>query len=167
MELLIPEFKIERRIAAIADIISEEHKASKNSLPPVMICVLNGGFMFFTDLVKNMSIDMQVDFIRPKSYNGKDNSGGVIFTKELEVDLKGKRVYIIEDIIDSGATMVEILHRVSDRMPVDVRVVTLVQRSGATMPADHFAFEIGDEFICGYGLDDNSIKRNYRNIYKV
>jgi hypoxanthine phosphoribosyltransferase len=167
MEILIPEYKIERRVRAMAHKLSEEHKNSGNSLPPVMICVLNGGFMFFTDLVRDMGIDIQVDFIRPKSYHGRDNSTGVQFTKEIEVDLKGKRVYIIEDIIDTGSTMIEILHRVSSLMPADVKVVTLVQRKQTTMPADHACFEIDDEWVVGYGFDDNSLKRNYRNIYKV
>lgn len=167
MEILFPEYKIERRVRAMAHKLSEEHKNSGNSLPPVMICVLNGGFMFFTDLVRDMGIDIQVDFIRPKSYDGQDNSKGVTFTKEIEVDLKGKRVYIIEDIIDSGNTMVEILQRVSSHMPADVRVVTLVQRKNTHMPADHTCFEIDDEWVIGYGFDDNSLKRNYRNIYKI
>jgi hypoxanthine phosphoribosyltransferase len=108
-----------------------------------------------------------MDFIRAKSYEGRDNSGGVEITKTLDLDLKGKRVYIIEDIIDTGQTMIEVLQHVNDRMPVDVKVVTLVQRKDAKMPADHFAFEIDDEWIVGYGFDDNSLKRNYRNIYKI
>ena len=167
MEILIPEFKIERRVRAMAHKISEEHKASGNSLPPVMICVLNGGYAFFADLMKDMGIDVQMDFIRAKSYEGQDNSGGVTITKDLELDLKGKRVYIVEDIIDTGATMIEILQRVNDRMPAEVNIVTLVQRKNATMPVDHFCFEIDDEWVVGYGLDDNSLKRNYRNIYKI
>ena len=167
MEILIPEYKIERRVRAMAHKISEEHKASGNMYPPVMICVLNGGYAFFADLVKDMGIDVQMDFIRAKSYEGQDNSGGVTITKDLELDLKGKRVYIVEDIIDTGATMIEILQRVNDRMPAEVNIVTLVQRKNATMPVDHFCFEINDEWIVGYGLDDNSLKRNYRNIYKI
>ena len=167
MEIVIPEYKIERRVRALAHKISEEHKNSGNSLPPVMICVLNGAVMFFTDLVKDMGIDVQMDFIRAKSYEDRDNSGGVEITKTLDLDLKGKRVYIIEDIIDTGQTMIEVLHHVNDRMPVDVKVVTLVQRKDAKMPADHFAFEIDDEWVVGYGFDDNSLKRNYRNIYKI
>jgi hypoxanthine phosphoribosyltransferase len=167
MEILIPEYKIERRVRAMAHRLSEEHKNSGNTIPPVMICVLNGGFMFFTDLVRDMGIDIQVDFIRPKSYQGRDNSTGVQFTKDIELELKGKRVYIIEDIIDTGNTMIEILQKVSSMMPVDVKVVTLVQRKHTTMPADHTCFEIDDEWVVGYGFDDNSLKRNYRNLYKI
>ena len=167
MEILIPEYKIERRVRAMAHRLSEEHKSSGNSLPPVMICVLNGSFMFFSDLVKDMGIDIEVDFIRSKSYHGKDNSSGVTFTKELEIDLKGKRVYIIEDIVDTGYTMIEILQRVESRMPLDVKVVTLVHRKDNPVSVDHFCFEIADEWVVGYGFDDNGLKRNYRNIYKI
>ena len=167
MEILIPEYKIERRVRAMAHRISEEHKATGDPLPPVMICVLNGAFMFFTDLVKDMGIDVSIDFIRAKSYEGQDNSRGVEFTKDLEIHCKGRQVYIVEDIIDTGATMTEILIRVNDMMPAEVTIVILVQRKKATIPVEHFCFEIGDEWIVGYGLDDNGLKRNYRNIYKI
>ena len=125
MKIIIPEYKIERRVRAMAHKISEEHKASGDPLPPVMICVLNGAFMFFTDLVKDMGIDVSVDFIRAKSYEGQDNSGGVEFTKELEIHCKGRRVYIVDDIVDTGKTMLEILLRVNDMMPTAVKIVTL------------------------------------------
>jgi hypoxanthine phosphoribosyltransferase len=165
MEIVIPEYKIERRVRAMAHKISEEHIASGNTLPPVMICVLNGAFMFFSDLVKDMGIDVEIDFIRPKSYHGRDNSAGVTFTKDIELDLKGKRVYIVEDIVDTGQTMIEILQRISDKMPAEVKVVTLVHRKGNEFPVDHFCFEIGEEWVIGYGFDDNGLRRNYRNIY--
>jgi hypoxanthine phosphoribosyltransferase len=165
MRVLIEEYKIDRRIRALAHKITEDHRNSGNNAPPVMICVLNGAFMFFTDLVKDMGIDCEIDFIRPKSYEGKDNSQGVTFTKELELQLSGKRVYIIEDIIDTGATMIEILRKVNDRDPAEVKIVTLVHRKGNQFPVDHFCFEIGDEWLIGYGFDDNGLKRNYRNIY--
>lgn len=167
MEILVEEFKLERRIREIAHDISLDHQASNNPFPPVMICVLNGAFMFFTDLVKHMDIDCEIDFIRAKSYHGKDNSGGVSISKGLEVDLKGKRVYIVEDIIDSGATMIEILQHVHDRLPAEVKVATLVRRKDSVLREDYSCFEIGDEWIIGFGLDDNGLKRNYRNIYKL
>jgi len=167
MQVLIEEFKIDRRIRTIAHKITEDHIKSGNNAPPVMICVLNGAFMFFTDLVKNMRIDCEIDFIRPKSYNGQDNSGGVQFLKDFEIDLKGKRVYIVEDIVDTGQTLFEILHRINDLMPEDVKIVTLVQRKDTKFPVDYYCFEIDDEFIVGYGLDENGLKRNYRNIYGI
>jgi hypoxanthine phosphoribosyltransferase len=153
MEIVIHKEKIKSQVRKMAKRISQEHKASGNDLPPVMLCVLNGAFMFFTDLVKNMDIDVQIDFIRAKSYEGQDNSGGVKVLKDIEIDLKGKRVYIIEDIIDTGATMLEVLQSVNDKMPSEVTIVTLVQRKKPFMKLDHYCFEIGDEWIVGYGLD--------------
>ena len=167
MDILIPEYKIERRVRAMAHKISEEHKASGDIMPPVMICVLNGGFAFFSDLVKDMGIDIQVDFIRAKSYNGRDNSEGVKITKDLEIHCKGKRVYVVDDIVDTGKTIFEILLLVNDMMPSEVKVVTLLKRKENSPPVDHFCFEIDDEWVVGYGLDDNTLKRNYRNIYKI
>ena len=167
MEIVIHKEKIKWHVNKMAKRICKEHKASGNDLPPVMICVLNGAFMFFTDLVKNMDIDVQIDFIRAKSYEGRDNSLGVKILKDIELDLKGKRVYIIEDIIDTGATMLEVLQSVNDKMPNEVTIVTLVQRKEPFMKLDHYCFEIGEEWIIGYGLDDYSLKRNYRNIYKI
>ena len=84
MQVLIEEYKIDRRVRALAHKITEEHKNSGNTLPPVMICVLNGSFPFFADLMKDMGVDCEIDFIRAKSYNGQDNSGGVQITKNLE-----------------------------------------------------------------------------------
>ena len=84
MEIVIHKEKIKSQVKKMAKRISQEHKASGNDLPPVMICVLNGAFMFFTDLVKNMDIDVQIDFIRAKSYDGQDNSGGVKILKDID-----------------------------------------------------------------------------------
>jgi hypoxanthine phosphoribosyltransferase len=163
MEILIEEYKIDRSVRALAHIITEEHKNSGNMLPPVMICVLKGSFMFFTDLVKNMGVDCEIDFIRAKSYEDK-----VSVTLDLEIDLKGKRVYIIDDMVDTGQTMIEVLCRVNDAMPCETKIVTLFHKKDNEFPVDYFCFEIKDErdSIIGYGLDDMGLKRNYRNIYK-
>jgi len=165
-EILVPEYKIERNIRRIAQEITVDHKESGNQFPPVMVCVLNGAFMFFTDLVKCMGIDVEIDFIRAKSYEGRDNSNGVQITKGIERDLRGKRVYIVDDLIDTGETMKEILvWHLPDHQPEDVKTVTLAHRRNSTHPVDFYACEVGDEWLIGFGLDDNGLKRNYRNIY--
>ena len=166
MEVLIEESKINRSVRALAHIITEEHRNSGNMLPPVMICALNGAFPFFSDLVKDMGVDCEIDFIRAKSNEGRDNLGGVSITLDLEIDLKGKRVYIVDSMIGTGQTMFEVLCRVNDKMPAEVQIVTLVHRKGSKFPVDYFCFEIGDELVVGYGFDNMSLKRNYRNIYK-
>jgi hypoxanthine phosphoribosyltransferase len=113
-----------------------------------------------------MSIQCEIDCIRLKSYEGQDNSGGVTITKDLELDLQGKRVYIVDDILDTGATMMEALHIVNSRRAVDVKVVTLLKRKSSPMITDFYAFEIEDQWVVGYGLDDNGIKRELLDIYE-
>lgn len=167
MELILESRQIESRIQELAKTISKECFQSGNSIPPVFIGVLNGSFMFFSDLVKNLSVDCEIDFIRVKSYEGQDNSGGCKVLKDLELDLKGKNVYIIEDLIDTGETMFEVLVRVNDRMPASVKIVTLLKRRNNDYPIDHYCFEIGDEWVAGRGLDNNGLMRNSVNLYKV
>ena len=167
MEKIIKKETIQQRVKEIAEAISVDHMQSNNILPPVMICILNGSFYFFSDLTQMMSIDCEIDFIRLKSYEGQDNSGGIQHIKGLELDLKGKRVYIIDDICDTGATIMEALFMVNSRMAEEVKVVTLLQRSNGVLLTDFCGFEIGEEWVVGYGLDDNGLKRNLQDIYKI
>lgn len=167
MEIIIKQESIAKRVNGLAAAISLDHILSKNELPPVIICVLNGSFHFFSDLTRAMSIDSEVDFIRLKSYQGQDNSQGVSVIKGLELELKGKRVYIVDDILDTGSTMIEALTMVNDRMPAEVKVVTLLKRKEGPMTPDFYGFEIGEEWVLGYGLDDYGLKRHLQDIYKI
>jgi hypoxanthine phosphoribosyltransferase len=167
MELLITNEEIQNRVLELAQQISVDHVQSDNALPPVMICLLNGAIHFFSDLTRYMSINCEIDFLRLKSYEGQDNSGGVVCTKELELDLKGKRVYIVDDICDSGATILEALLKVNSQMPADVKVITLLRRGGGVDMTDYCGFTIEDEWVIGYGLDNNGTQRELRDIYKI
>jgi hypoxanthine phosphoribosyltransferase len=168
MEIIIRQEDIAKRVKELAQAISTDHVFNNdNVLPPVMICVLNGSFHFFSDLTRAMSIDCEVDFIRLKSYEGQDNSQGVSVLKGLELDLKGKHVYIVDDILDTGSTMIEALHMVNDRMAREVKVVTLLKRKNGPMTPDFYGFEIGEEWVLGYGLDDYGLKRHLQDIYKI
>jgi hypoxanthine phosphoribosyltransferase len=160
MEIIIKQESIAKRVNGLASAISLDHILSKNELPPVMICVLNGSLHFFSDLTRSMTIDSEVDFIRLKSYDGQDNSQGVSVIKGLELDLKGKRVYIVDDILDTGATIIEAIQLANDRLAQEVKVVTLLKRKVGPMTPDFYGFEIGEEFVYGYGLDDYGLKRN-------
>jgi hypoxanthine phosphoribosyltransferase len=167
MELLITKNEIQDRVLELAQQISVDHVQSNNSLPPVMICLLNGAIHFFSDLTRYMSINCEIDFLRLKSYDGQDNSGGVVCIKDLELDLKGKRVYIVDDICDSGATILEVLFKVNSRMAEEVFVVTLLRRGGGVDMTDYCGFTIEDEWVIGYGLDNNGTQRELRDIYKI
>ena len=167
MEKIITKEQIRDRVQQLAEAISLDHVESNNALPPVMICVLNGALHFFSDLTRSMSIHCEIECIRLKSYEGQDNSGGVKIIKDIELDLQGKRVYIVDDILDTGATMFEALHMVNSRRAADVKVVTLLKRKSSPLMTDFYAFEIENQFVVGYGLDDWGIKRELPDIYKV
>jgi hypoxanthine phosphoribosyltransferase len=167
MELLITNEEIQDRVLELAQQISVDHVQSNNTLPPVMICLLNGAIHFFSDLTRYMSINCEIDFLRLKSYEGQDNSGGVVCIKDLELDLKGKRVYIVDDICDSGATILEALFKVNSRMAEEVFVVTLLRRGGGVDMTDYCGFTINEEWVIGYGLDNNGTQRELRDIYKI
>jgi hypoxanthine phosphoribosyltransferase len=167
MELIIKKEDIQLRIKQLALDIADDHKKTGNALPPVMICILNGAYMFYTDLLRNMSINVQSDFIRLKSYEGQDNSGGIEILKGLEIDLKGRNVYIVDDICDTGTTILQALLMVNGHLPQQVKVITLTRRGGGVDMTDFCGFVIGDEFIAGYGLDNNGICRNLEDLYAV
>jgi hypoxanthine phosphoribosyltransferase len=162
-KILLPEYKIQRKAWEIAQKISEKHRGQ---LPPVMVCVLNGGFMFFTELVKSMDIDVEIDFIRAKSYDMNNEQGSFKIIKDIELDIKGKSVYIVDDILETGTTMKELYLHITQKLPTEIYTVTLLKRKSCDHPLDYFGFEIEDKnWVYGAGLDDSGLRRNYRNIY--
>ena len=167
MRLLLTQKQILSGIRKVSRKIHMETVESKNDLPPVFICVLRGGFMFFTELVKHLSPNIEIDFIQASSYEGKDNSGGVKITSELKTDLKGKQVYLVDDLVDTGNTMREILFYLEDYRPSNVKIVTAFHRKNSPHHVDHYACKIGDEWLVGYGLDDNGLKRNLPELYAL
>lgn len=167
MKLLLTQKQIQSGIKKVQTKLYNEYLESENPLPPVFICVLRGGFMFFTELVKNLPMDMEIDFIQASSYEGKDNSGGVKITSEIKTDLKGKQVYIVDDLVDTGNTMREILFYLEDFRPADIKIITAFHRKNSIHHVDYFACEVEDEWLVGYGLDDNGLKRNLPELYEL
>jgi len=167
MEKLISQAKIAHRVKRLAKEISKDHIQSGNTLPPIMICILNGSIHFFSDLIRAMKIDCEIDFIRLKSYAGQDNSGGIQVLKELELELKGRRAYIVDDICDTGSTILEALFMCNSKLVQEVRVVTLLKRKDGVDMTDFCGFTINKEWLVGYGLDNNGIQRELPHIYKL
>jgi len=167
MEKLISQAKIAHRVKRLAKEISRDHIQSGNTLPPIMICILNGSIHFFSDLIRAMKIDCEIDFIRLKSYAGQDNSGGIQVLKELELELKGRRAYIVDDICDTGSTILEALFMCNSKLVQEVRVVTLLKRKDGVDMTDFCGFTINKEWVVGYGLDNNGIQRELPHIYKL
>lgn len=164
---LFTKQQIETRVRELAAAITRDHLHSNSKMPPVMIGILNGSIHFFSDLTRGMGVTSEIDFIRLKSYNGQSNEDGIECLKTLELDLQGKRVYLVDDICDSGTTILEALFMINSRQPAEVKVVTLFKRKGGVDLTDYCGFELGDEFIYGYGLDNNGIQRELTSIYKV
>jgi len=167
MEKLISQAKIAHRVKRLAKEISRDHIQSGNTLPPIMICILNGSIHFFSDLIRAMKIDCEIDFIRLKSYAGQDNSGGIQVLKELELELKGRRAYIVDDICDTGSTILEALFMCNSKLVQEVRVVTLLKRKDGVDMTDFCGFTIDKEWVVGYGLDNNGTQRELPHIYKL
>ena len=169
MEVLLTKEYIDLSIAKVAKALDNNIILSENPTcrPPIFICVLNGAAVFFTDLVRELDFDLELDFVRAKSYEGKDNSGGVKILKDIESDIMDRDVYIVEDIIDSGETMRELFLHLTTKSPRSIKIVTLLTRKGCCQPKDYWGIEIGNEWVVGYGLDDNKLKRNLPDIYDL
>jgi len=161
------------RTQLLAKQISDDHKGDGS--PVIMIGLLNGAFMFYSELVKNISIDVECDFMRVKSYVNR-KQGDIQITKDLETAIKGKHVYIVDDILDSGNTMAKVIEYLQIKWPKSINVVTLLKRKNTPFKlknydvegCESFGFEIDDEWVVGHGMDnDKGYCRNYPSIWAL
>ena len=165
MTELINAKDIDIQTKIIAKKISDEHRGDKT--PVVMVGLLNGCFMFYTDLVRNMSIDVECDFMRVKSYISKNKQGDIQITKDLETPIKGKHVYLVDDIYDTGNTMQAVIDYLEVKHPASISIVSLVTRETSPIPKQpsYHAFTIKEEWLVGFGMDnDKGYARNYPSI---
>ena len=165
-EIYLPSQKIQARIAELAEEISRDMK-TKN---PIFIGILNGSFMFASDLFKKIDIDAQITFLKLASYQGTSSTGTVKQLIGLNQDLKGQHVVILEDIVDTGITLEIIIRQLSGYQPESIKVVSLLFKPEACqkeVELDYTGFEIPNDFIVGYGLDYNGFGRNYEDIYSM
>lgn len=162
----MPESQILERVEAVAEQINRDYEGKK----PLFLAVLNGSFMFASDLMKNISIDAQISFVKLASYQGTVSSGKVHEVIGINEDLTGRDVIIVEDIVESGKTMTQMIDSLSARNPASVKICTLFFKPAkleVKLDVDYVAFEIPDDFIVGYGLDYDQLGRNLRNIYTI
>ena len=161
--ILFTEQEIKNKVGEIAYKI----KKRQHEQPPVFICVLNGAFMFFTDLVKHMG-DCEIDFISAKSYEGT-SQGEIRILKTITTDITGKDVYLIDDIYDSGNTMNRLIKHLQYNNPKSITPVTLFKKHYSNSPNLVYGFELTNEhWLIGYGLDaENGLKRNQKYITGV
>jgi hypoxanthine phosphoribosyltransferase len=158
--ILFTENEIQNKVKEIATIINQK----QHEQPPVFICVLNGAFMFFTDLVKHIN-DCNIDFIRAKSYTGT-TQGEIYITKQIEIDITERDVYLVDDIYDSGNTINSIIKHIQPQTPKSITPVTLFKKEFSYNKDLIWGFELSKEyFLIGYGLDgENGLKRNQKHI---
>lgn len=167
MEPLFTPKQLDIQIKIVAKQINDEHRG--DNTPIIFVGLLNGCFMFFSDLVKNIDFNIECDFMRVKSYHGK-TQGDIQITKDLETPIKGKHVYLIDDFYDSGNTMDYVIEYLKVKKPKSISIATLLTRETSPIPKipSYHAFTIKDEWVVGMGLDGGKgYYRNYPTIYKM
>ena len=162
----IPEAEIKRRVKELAGQISKDLER-KN---PLFLGVLNGSFIFAADLMREMTIPCEISFVKLASYQGTTSTGKVTEVIGINEDLTGRTVVIVEDIVESGATMQRMIEQLGTRNPESVRICTLFfkpDKLKENLNLDYVAFRIPDDFILGYGLDYDQAGRGLRDVYTI
>jgi len=153
--ILIGEEELQNRVQELADMVSEKYADSEQDL--LLVCVLKGAAFFLTDFARKLSIPSELEFMAVSSYGASTSSSGVVrILKDLDRDIAGRNVLIVEDIIDSGLTLSWLIRNLEGRSPASLNVVTLL-RKPEVVKADidllDVGFDIPNEFVIGYGLD--------------
>jgi hypoxanthine phosphoribosyltransferase len=165
-ELSIPSGVIEKAVWRIAEQMDKDLEGTN----PLMLCILNGSFMFAADLMKRLDTPCQVSFVKMASYAGDASTGNIKELIGLNEQMEGRTVVILEDIVDTGITISKILAQVKSHNPKQVKVATLLFKPDACktdIKLDYIGLSIPNDFIVGYGLDYNGYGRNLRDIYTV
>lgn len=167
-EVLFTSEQIQTRIKELAKQI--ENDFANINKPPVFVGVLKGCLPFYSDLVTNINLDLVVDYIEASSWNGGTQStGNVIIKRKLDFDIVNRDIVIVEDIIDSGITLVEIVKYIKTLNPKSIKIVTLLdkpsgRKENLDLVVDYNGFIVPDAFLIGYGLDYKDIYRNVKEI---
>lgn len=162
----LSEEDIQQQIKKMAAAINADYAG----LRPMFIAILNGSFMFAADLFKNLIIDAEICFIKLASYKGTTSSGQIITAIGLDVDLIGKDIIIIEDIVDTGKTLNEFLPKLMHQQPASMKIAALLHKPDAVkfpIRIDYLGFSIPNKFVVGYGLDYDGLGRNFKGIYQL
>ncbi len=165
-ELFISEDKLQREIKRIADSICNDYLGKS----PLFLVILNGSFMFASDLFKNIQLPVEISFIKVSSYSGVASTECVKELIGLNEDIEGRDIIIVEDVVDTGLTMKDTLALINAKNPSSVSICTLLfkpNRLQVNLDIKYVAMEIPDDFIVGYGLDYDGYGRNLRDIYKI
>lgn len=165
--VMIPAEKIDQAVTAVADRINNDY-ADKDT--PLFVGVLNGSFMFLSDLIKKIEFNSELSFVKLSSYEGTSSTGKVKSLLGLNGSIEGRHVIIVEDIVDTGESIAHMIADLESRKPASVEVCTLFFKPASyskPYPIRYRALEIGNEFIVGYGLDYDQLGRNLKDVYVV
>ena len=167
MKKIISKEDLQKRIQFLANVINKEDFNHRRSV--VFVGILNGAFMFFSDLVKKIELPIEIDFVRVKSYDGQ-NRKEIKFIKDLEVDVKGKHVYLVDDIIDSGHTMKFLMDKFSERGAIHVTPVAAILKENLVIQDALYILKYpqNSPWFVGYGMDnEDGTCRNIETILKL
>jgi len=159
-EILITEAQLARRVKSLAKEIEKDFRGHET----VVVSLLNGTVMFLADLIRHLNVPLRLDFIGVSSYGLGTESGELVFTKELRLDVQGRDVLLVDDILDTGRTMSRVLPKLLALKPRRIKVCVLLDKPARRRDgviADYVGFEIPDHFVVGYGLD---FAERYRNL---
>jgi len=158
--ILLTEDQIARRIRTVSRLIHRDFAGREM----VVVALLNGTVMFLADLIRNLSLPLRLDFIGVSSYGLGTESGDLVFTKELRLDVRGRDVLLVDDILDTGKTLVRVKSKLKALKPRRIKTCVLLNKAARRVEdieADYVGFEIPDFFVVGYGLD---FAERYRNL---
>jgi hypoxanthine phosphoribosyltransferase len=159
IEVFIPAERIRERVAEIGRQIARDHAGR----PLTLVGVLKGSFVFLADLARAIDLPLEIDFVGATSYEGTSTTGEVRLTRDLSRPVEGRDVVLVEDILDTGLTLRRLLDVLSAHRPARLQVCALLEKPARALvkiPLDYRGFEIGDEFVVGYGLDKDEHHRN-------
>jgi hypoxanthine phosphoribosyltransferase len=164
--VLIPAEKIDKAVARVAEQLDERYKGKT----PIFLGVLNGSFLFLSDLIRKVSFDNELAFVKISSYEGTDSTGCVKQQLGVDIDIEGRDIIIVEDIVETGHSMAYLLDYLKPMNPASISICTLFFKPEKFLyeyKIDYTALSIGNEFIVGYGLDYNQLGRNLKDIYVI
>ena len=164
----IPYAKLEAAIDSVARRINADYEGSKDI--PILLCILNGSVMFTAELMKRLNFDLQLVSMKLSSYSGTQSSGVIKQVMGLTSPVKGRRVIIVEDIVDTGNTIVELKRILEEQGASNVKICTMLLKPEVydkPVKLDYVGMEIPNAFIVGFGLDYDELGRNYKDIYVI
>ncbi len=168
LKLIINENSIKNRVKEIAKKISDEYKALDNV---IVIGILKGAFIFLADLIRHFDFPVQVDFIRIASYGSSTETSGTIkITKDVELNIEGKNVLLVEDIVDTGLSLEWVINYLKSKNPASLKVCVFIdkkERRECEVQIDYTAYVIEQGFLVGYGLDYSENHRQLNGVYEV